>query len=472
MLRVLRQRDFALLWLGGLISMVGDWFLIVGLPVAIYERTGSTLAIAGVPVAFLVPSIVFGSVAGVYVDRWDRRRLMIVVNVILALLLLPLLAMDSVGVWIAYAVLFSQSAAEQLFTPAAVAIVPNLLRGGQEELVTANALSGVSRHLSRLIGPAIAGLVVAVGGLTLVAILDGISFLVAAVLLTFIRYRRPPRAARGSPPNEDGAITAWRRLVTEWREGLALILHSAILRALLVFAVITGIGEGLTITLFVPWVTQALHSDAAGYGALLSAQAIGGLAGALVIGRLGSRVDPLRLLFGGALLFGFIDLGLFTYPVLYPHIGPALVVIAIVGVPGAAMGAGMVTLQQAMSADTHRGRVVGTLGAISAVGALCGALFAGAAGEVVPAVALLVVQGSGYVVGGTAVWLLVGRRRDLRRAFTAGEVEPRRGFAPVTTPWETPDRDVAGPNTPGVGMSDAPTARGGPGTRSDLPGTD
>jgi MFS family permease len=411
MLQVLRQRNFALLWVGGLISMTGDWFLIVGLPVEIYRLTGSTLAIAGIPVAFLVPSILFGSVAGVYVDRWERRRLMVAVNIILALLLIPLLGLEALGPWIAYVVLFAQSAVEQLFTPAEVAIVPNLLEGGDEELVTANALTGVSRHLSRLVGPAIAGIAVAVGGLTLVALLDGASFLIAAALIALIRYRPPPRPMHAADSVEAEAISAWRRLAGEWRDGLRVILHAPVLRALLLFMVVTSIGEGLTITLFVPWVTDALHSDATGYGALLSTQAIGGLAGALVIARLGSRVDPLRLLIGGALLFGVIDLGLFTYPVLYPHIGPALVAIAIVGVPGAAMGAGRLTLQQSLSADTHRGRVVGTLIAISSVGALVGALLAGVAGEVVPVVALLVIQGSGYVIGGSAVWFLVGRRR-------------------------------------------------------------
>jgi MFS family permease len=410
MLQVLRQRNFALLWFGGLISMTGDWFLIVGLPVEIYRLTGSTLAIAGIPVAFLVPSIVFGSVAGVYVDRWDRRRLMVAVNVLLALLLLPLLGLGALGPWIAYVVLFGQSSVEQLFTPAAIAIMPTLLEGGDEELVTANALTGVSRHLSRLIGPAIAGVVVAIGGLPLVAILDGASFLVSAVLIGLIRYRPPARETTPATSVEAGTLSAWRRLVGEWRDGLRVILHAPVLRALLVFMVVTSIGEGLTITLFVPWVTVALHSDATGYGALLSTQAIGGLAGALVIGRLGSRINPQRLLIGGALLFGFIDLGLFTYPVLYPHIGPALVAIAIVGVPGAAMGAGLVTLQQSLSADSHRGRVVGALGAMSSVGALAGAILAGVAGEVVPVVALLVIQGSGYVIGGSAVLLLVGWR--------------------------------------------------------------
>jgi hypothetical protein len=69
MLRILRQPNFARLWLGGLISMTGDWILVVGLPFEIYRRTGSTLATGGMVLAFLVPSILVGSVGGVFVDR-------------------------------------------------------------------------------------------------------------------------------------------------------------------------------------------------------------------------------------------------------------------------------------------------------------------------------------------------------------------------------------------------------------------
>ena len=109
MLRVLRSRNFGLLWTAGLISMIGDWVLFVGLPVEIYRRTGSTLATAGMVLASLLPSIVLGSIAGVFVDRWDRRRLMVVINILLAVSLLPLMAVDAFGIWVAYAVLVAAS---------------------------------------------------------------------------------------------------------------------------------------------------------------------------------------------------------------------------------------------------------------------------------------------------------------------------------------------------------------------------
>ena len=419
MLRILRQPNFAKLWLGGLISMTGDWILIVGLPFEIYRRTGSTLATGAMVLAFLIPSILLGSVAGVFVDRWDRQRLMVVINLLLALVMLPLLAIDALGIWIAYVVLFVGSSLELLFTPAEGALLPNLLENPDDDLVTANALNGMNNHLARLIGPAIGGIIVAVGGLFAVTVIDAVSFLVAAALIASIRTTHA-RAERHDTLEHEAA-DAWRRLLGEWRDGLRTVVNHPVLRALLVFFVITRIGEGLTATLFVPWTTDALHSDATGYGLLLSTQAIGGLAGAIVIGRLGSRMDPLRLVILGSLAFGLIDLGLFTYPAIYPYIGPALVVMVVVGVPGAAMMAGIATLEQTLASDSHRGRVIGALGAVGAAGSLVGAIAAGFLGQAVPVVLLLVVQGSGYVIASLTVAWMTRRERVPSVPLSAAE---------------------------------------------------
>jgi MFS family permease len=419
MLRILRQPNFARLWFGGLISMMGNWILIVGLPFEIYRRTGSTLATGAMVLAFLIPSILLGSVAGVFVDRWDRQRLMVVINIILAIVILPLLAIDALGIWITYAVLFVSSCLELLLDPAEGALLPNLLENPDDDLVTANALNGMNNHLARLIGPAVGGIIVAVGGLAAVVAIDAVSFLLAAALIASIRTPHARAVRHDSLEHE--ALNAWRRVLFEWRDGLRTVWHHPVLRALLAFFVITRIGEGLTATLFVPWTTDALHSDATGYGLLLSTQAIGGLAGAIVIGRLGSRIDPLRLVILGSLAFGLIDLGLFTYPAIYPYIGPALVVMVVVGVPGAAMMAGIATLEQSMASDSHRGRVIGALGAVGAAGSLVGAVAAGFLGQALPVVLLLVVQGSGYVIASLTVAWMTRRQRVPAAPLSAAE---------------------------------------------------
>ncbi|HKS69860.1 MAG TPA: MFS transporter, partial [Ktedonobacterales bacterium] len=105
MIATLRQRNFALLWLAGLISLAGDWVLMIGLPIYVYILTGSVLATAIMLMCAVAPGALVGSVAGVFVDRWDHKRTMVATNVIMALGLLPLLLVRSAdNVWIAYAV--------------------------------------------------------------------------------------------------------------------------------------------------------------------------------------------------------------------------------------------------------------------------------------------------------------------------------------------------------------------------------
>ena len=94
-LATLRHRDFALLWTAGLVSVAGDFALVVALPLHAYALTGSAVATGGVFAASLLPHVLLGSVAGVFVDRWDRKRTMIVADLLRAALLLPLLLVGS-----------------------------------------------------------------------------------------------------------------------------------------------------------------------------------------------------------------------------------------------------------------------------------------------------------------------------------------------------------------------------------------
>ncbi len=110
MLAVLRQRDFSFLWFGGVLSVVGDYFLFIALPFFVYERTGSALATGAMFAAETLPRLLFGSLAGVFVDRWDRKKTMIVADLSRAAILLPLLAVAAGGpVWLVYVVAFVEA---------------------------------------------------------------------------------------------------------------------------------------------------------------------------------------------------------------------------------------------------------------------------------------------------------------------------------------------------------------------------
>jgi len=124
MLATLRQRNFALLWLGGLISLAGDWVLMIGLPIYVYLLTHSVLALSITLLVASIPNIVLGSLAGVFVDRWDRKRTMVITSLLLALALLPLLLVRTAErVWIIYLVAFVEACLEQFFAPAQSVVV-------------------------------------------------------------------------------------------------------------------------------------------------------------------------------------------------------------------------------------------------------------------------------------------------------------------------------------------------------------
>ncbi len=403
LLTTLRQRNFALLWLGGLISQTGDWLLMIGLPVYVYTQTGSALAMSLMLITGFVPGLLFGSLAGVLVDRWDRRRTLIISNLLLAVGLLPLLAVHSkASLWIVYLVLFFESTIEQVVLPAQNALLPNLVN--EELLISANALVAVSSNIARLTGAALGGILLALVGLDVVVYLDALSFLLVSILVLFILI--PTQLA---PPTE-GAIPAvttavWKQLVQAWLEGLKLIYRERTLTMLFISFALTRLGEGIFGVLLVVFVKQVLFSGAIVYGLLLAVQAVGSLIGGLVISHLGYRLSPLRLLGGGLFIFGFIDLLIIDLPIFFHNLMIVFFLFVLVGLPGAAMSVGFNASLQTLVKDKLRGRVFGALLTSGSLLTLIGMGLAGTLGDQLGPVLLLNGQGGMYVLSGLLVLL-------------------------------------------------------------------
>jgi len=405
MLRVLRHRAFAVLWLGGLLSLVGDWMLITGIPLVVYQLTGSTLALGAAVAANALPRVLVGSVAGVFVDRWDRRRTMVVCDLLLGLGLLPLLVVrDARDLWLIALVLLWESSVVRFYQPAEGALLPRVVP--DDELIAANALNGFSMSVARLAGPPLGALLVALGGLSGVVLVDAMSFFIAAGCVVLARVQR-------HTPKSNGQHALWR----EWLDGLLAVQRNRTARVLFAFIAITGVGEGLISTLFVPFATRVMHGDELTFGALLSAQAIGGLAGGVLLGRFGQRVSSVRLLGGSAVVFGFLDLAIFYSPLLTSQNLVPLTLMVLVGVPSAAIIASAMTLLQTAVGDEQRGRVFGAFFATTASSGLIGTAIAGALGDVAGIVPLLTFQGLGYVVAGV---LVLSALKEARFAGASG----------------------------------------------------
>ncbi len=391
---LLRNRDLVLLLTAGLISQTGDWMLATGIGFEIYALTGSTLASAAALFATQAPQVLFGSVAGVLVDRWDRRRVMVMTNVLLSISLLPLLLVrDASQVWIIVVVVAVSSCLTPFFVAADVSLLPTLV--AEEHLITANALNTQVRNVSRLIGAALGGVIVTVGGLSWLGLTDVATFALAAVLIGLIGHRSTPRATTGDR----------RRLIDDWREGLAVIRGSRALLVILTFFAVSGMGEAVMGTLFAPYVKDVLGGTASTFGTIISAQAVGGIVGGLLVGALGHRVSP-RALFGwGAVAFGLGDLALFLYPLLTDQIWPAVVIIALVGLPGAALFAGAMTVFQLGTDDRVRGRVFGALTTVQNLAMLACTFLAGALAQHLGVLPVITFQGVVYLLAGVLVLL-------------------------------------------------------------------
>ena len=379
----------------------------MGLAYSVYALTGSTLASAATLLSSFVPQVLVGSVAGVFVDRWDRKRTMVVANVLLCLGLLPLLLVSGTDrIWLVYVVLAFESVVEVFFAPAEQAFLPRVVP--DEELVAANALNGQTRNLARLVGSGLGGVAAAIGGITAVAMVDAVSFLVAALLVARIRQSGKVLDA---PAGEAADVVRGRlgALTDEWRAGLRATWHSPVVRALIIFTLVTNAGEGIMGTLFAPYVRHVLHGGAQVYGVITGVQAIGGILGGFLVAAVGERWSPVTMLGAGAVLFGLVDLAIFLYPLLWVSPWPAAVGMVLVGLPGAVAVVGFQTLLQRHTRDAERGRVMSLEMLAMSVSVVVGSLAAGFLGDRIGIMPVLATQGVGYVAAGLLMFALLDR---------------------------------------------------------------
>ena len=314
-------------------------------------------------------------------------------------------------------------------------MIPRLVT--EERLVSANSLISVSSNLARLIGPALGGLIAARLGLNGIVLIDAISFLLAALLIAGIASPRaipqPQLATPSEAPGERekrGLGHVWR----EWVAGLRVIAGERTLAVLLTLFAIMSLGEGVFGVLYPVYVYQALRGGAQEIGALMSAQAVGGLIGGLLVGWAGARMMSRWAIGVCAALFGLIDLAIFNAPTLVPfgeslagaQIGVPLfwVVVGLVavGVPGIGAMTGMQSLLQARAPDAYRGRVFGALGAVTGLLRLIGVVIAGLVTTDANLITVLTFAGFGYIVAGLLAILLLPARRP--EPVPAVAVEP------------------------------------------------
>jgi DHA3 family tetracycline resistance protein-like MFS transporter len=343
LLRPLRERDFALLWTGMTVSLLGDGIFIVANAWQVYDLENNPVALSLVGTAWTLGMVAFLLTGGVVTDRVDRRRVLIAADLVRAAALVAMGVLSLSGVieiWHLVVLALFMGVGEAFFGPAFGAIVPDVV--AKEHLVQANALDQLVRQAAaRLAGPALGGFIVAAVGAGTAFLIDAGTFLLSVACVAAMGARALPVERLGS---------ARREMV----EGLAYVRREPWLWATLVSASLSLLFFLGPIEVLLPFVVRNdLGAGAGGYGTVLAATGVGAVAMSLVLGQTGV---PRRYL-----TFMYVTWGVATLPFLVYAFGTALWQFVLFALfEGACMTAGMVvwgTLMSTRVPPELRGRV-------------------------------------------------------------------------------------------------------------------
>ena len=347
------NRDFRLLYIGQTISQLGDWFNAVAVYALLLDLTGSATAVAGMMIVQYLPVAVFGPLAGVAVDRVDRRRLMIATDLLRGGLILTLLLIRRPDqVWIAYVVMAIAVGAQAFFEPARTATIPNVT--APEDLLQANALSSATWSAMLALGASLGGVVTALAGRNVAFTVNALSFFASAWFLAQTRYDATPAAA----PRPPGMLALTG--ITDLIEGVRYVRQRSHVAALMLVKAGWGLAGGvlLLLTIFGQRVFPLAGGSAAGIGVLYAARGVGASLGPISLRWiLGQDPKRLRLAIGPAyFIVGLFYVALSWAPTLW--IAALCVLCAHFG--GSILWVFSTVLLQLEVPDRFRGRVFAT----------------------------------------------------------------------------------------------------------------
>ena len=364
---VLRNVSFRNLWLGQIVSQMGDYFAFLATLVVVSAFSSDpqqiTLMMAGMMIAQALPRLLFGMLAGVFVDRWDRRRTMIasdLVRIVMALAFIPAFLAHSLPAM--YALGFVMSAVGTLFNPAKGALIPQLVP--KELLTSANSLSQTSMMLATFIGPAIAGAtfkLVGAGNEWVAFVVDSLSFALSATAIYLIKTPRyvPPKLEES-----DLAQSPVRRVASELKVGLrSLFLNRTMATIAIIFAV-TMFGVGAINALWVTFLKVHYGFASSDLAWRISvgdiAMSAGMVIASVVVGNRLSHVTPKWFIVVGLVGAGVATLGIGYVPGYWLVVASLMVIGLFVG----PINTGTSTLMQIVVPNEQMGRVGAGIGTV------------------------------------------------------------------------------------------------------------
>lgn len=387
-------RDFRLLFIGQAMSNWGDGLTTITLLILTQRLTGSVAAVAGTAIAVALPQLLLGMLAGVYVDRWDRRKVMIASDIVRGVLVLGFILVGSADrLWLLYLVAFLQAAAGTFFNPAKGAIIPKIV--GRERLLAANSMMETARVVFSLLGTAAAGLWAGFGDvLWPIFVADAATFIISAGFEKAITT--PSRAER---------TTEATKVLTEMMSGIRAALSSRILVGILVGAGVLMFGLGAVNVLLVPFVVGELGVSEAWFGALEASQVVSMVASGAIVAAIAARIRPTAVVSSALAGIGLVIAAI----ALVSEPWQLMVVLFAVGWFVTPLQASVSTLVQSEVPDEMRGRIGSALGTVIGSANVASMALAGLAAALIGTRGVFVLSGVFAVTAGLlTVWLFRG----------------------------------------------------------------
>ncbi len=290
------NRDFLVVWGGQSISMFGTRVSYIAWIWWVLEKTNSPAAIAVIGIAAALPTLLLGPIAGAYVDRTDRRKVMIAMNLVNAVILGTaafLMFNGALQVWHAYVLTVLSATATSFHRPALQSSIPNLVEKGQ--LTRANSLYQISRGISGMIGLLLGGILVGFLGPAPTFVLDSATFVLAGLSLLAVAFTSP----------RTGEVAGWKEILQDTLHGFRFLYgKKGLLYLVLLFALINFLLAPMGV-LFPLMSRDVFETGAEGFGSLNAAISAGLLAG----GFLAASLKRIRR-HGIAILTGILAVGL------------------------------------------------------------------------------------------------------------------------------------------------------------------
>lgn len=399
--RLLTNRPVMLLWGGEAISYVGDAFFNLAVVWTVHASTGSALQTALIQVVWQVSDALFGPIAGVVADRWDRQRIMVWTNLLAAVVVggLALVAtLSGMRLWAALLAIFLINCLTTFLRPARASVLPAIV--DRTLFSTVLGWFSTTRELAGLVGSAAAGVVVAAVGVVWALLIDAVSFLVLTglVALAHLPGHPPP-----SPPNDSKRDSLWSSL----RDGWQVIAERPIVHAIVRLSVLVNVASFMG-PLYPVLVDERLNAGAAAFGVLGAASA----AAALVAGATAGAIER-RLGAGQTLAWGWGVSGVSTVGVALSTSLPLTIALDAVNAFGITVGSvASGALSTLLIPDQYRGRTFGIIRSLSVMAIPPSAVIGGWLADIVGALPLFVFGGL-YMLG---LALLAWSKPEIRSA--------------------------------------------------------